>query len=196
MAFGRGSITLPSTSIASSFDIIPDLSQDLPRCHSLPRRLKPPAHRAGLPGKEVFFCRCAPHPRPQGGACGMRSRSLNPAEDIRSVFRHRDGMFKMGGKFTVRGDHRPAIRENLHFVTTLVDHRLYRQDHPRFKLYPSSPDAVIGYLRIFMEAPAYAMPDKIPDDRKPCRFDRFLNGSGNISQAVAGSSLSDGVVQN
>ena len=38
---------------------------------------------------------------------------LKPTEDVRSVFRNRYGMFKMGGKFSIFGDDRPAIGQDL-----------------------------------------------------------------------------------
>ena len=94
-------------------------------------------------------------------------------------------MFKMGGKLPIFRDHGPPVLQNLHLVASLIHHRLYGQDHARLELDPSPPYAVIGYLRIFMEAPADTMSDEIPDNRKAGRFDPLLNGGGDIAQTVS-----------
>ena len=89
---------------------------------------------------------------------------LHPAQDLRSVLRNHHGMLKVSRKFPVLGDHGPSVGENLHPVTSLIHHRLYRQNHSLPELDPSPAHPVIGNLRVFMHVSADSMSDKIPDD--------------------------------
>src|SRR5256885_9281814 len=57
-----------------------------------------------------------------------------------TLFRSRNGVFKMGGRLSVRGDDRPAVVQDLHFVGSEIDHRFNRNDESGFDLWTRSEE--------------------------------------------------------
>src|SRR5713226_4438977 len=128
IAFGSGSTTVPSTSIASSLVI--DAAPAFPNA----------APASSTPLRDG------------------RGRSPVPAgEDVRTAFRDRDRVLEVRGQAAVLRHRRPPVVQHAHLPASHRHHGLDGQDHARLELRPPSGLAEVRDLRLFVQRPADAV---------------------------------------
>ena len=96
-------------------------------------------------------------------------------------------MFPLGGKTSVFGYSRPAVRKNAKFFSSGVDHRLDREDHAGLHDSAGAELAVMADLRIFVETDSDPVTAEFTNDAAALRFDKMLNCIADISEMGAGT---------
>src|SRR3989338_3620448 len=104
---------------------------------------------------------------------------------LRFILPHKDGLLKMPGPFPILCHDRPTVLQHLYLVPPCVQHWLNRQGHAFDKLEALVRLSEIRHLRFFMKAPANAVSDMLPHDRKPLFFRKTLHGPKNVRQPVS-----------
>src|SRR5256885_11238649 len=108
MALGKGSTTVPSTSIASFFAKLPGTLPNTPK-----------AAQACLPEPQQKYRRSTWKRLPGG-------------QDLWTVIGDGDGVLEVRRQGSVRGDHGPAVGADLGPPVPHVDHRFDRHHQPGF----------------------------------------------------------------
>src|SRR6266540_1399455 len=146
MVLGRGSMTVPSTSIASRLAtgyVLPFLTRS--------------AGPGGPTHERVAYQRW-PIPATVGSCLG---------QNLRTVVSDGDRMLEMGRQRTVGGDHGPIVAEDPGVVGTEREHRLDRETDPRLELSSGTPGPVVGDLGLLVHGRADAVPHELADDPEP-----------------------------
>ena len=98
----------------------------------------------------------------------------------------------MGRQFTISGNRRPAVVQNLQMRRALVHHRLDRQHHPFLQARIRHPGPeVIRHLRILVQAAADPVTREFRDHRKARALRGPLDGPRDIADPIAGARLLD-----
>src|SRR6266566_2920283 len=134
MAFGRGSTTVPSTSMASFFAKAPGIPLDMPK---------------DAPGW------CPERTASIGGRGEDRLPAVSGGQDLVAVLGDRDRVLEVRGEALVGGDHRPPVGEEPGAPRPHVDHRFDGHHQPRPDQRASSRLAVVRHLWILVESPAH-----------------------------------------
>lgn len=115
---------------------------------------------------------------PRGGRRAFRRYRQN----FVSGFSDENRMFPLGGKTSVFGYSRPAVRKNAKFFSSGVDHRLDREDHAGLHDSAGAELAVMADLRIFVETDSDPVTAEFTNDAAALRFDKMLNCIADISE--------------
>src|SRR5205814_1816659 len=114
---------------------------------------------------------------------------------LRPFFRDRDGVFDVHRGLPVHGDDRPTVLQGLRVVRAHVEHRLDGEDVAGFDLNALARRAVVWNLRVFVHAPADAVPDVLAHDRIAVRFGVRLHRPADVAQVPSGPALFDRALQ-
>jgi hypothetical protein len=98
------------------------------------------------------------------------------AQHLRPVLRHGNGVLEMGGRRTILGDDRPTVALCPYLISTGIDHRLNRQNHPSLQAMPGMSASEIWNLGILVRFPSDAVPHQITHDRIALCLNVNLNG--------------------
>src|ERR687887_1143688 len=134
MALGRGSTTVPSTSIASFFaTLLPGFSRQ--------------AKLAPTTAEHDRNYRPAPQERLQP--------AVPRSQHFRTVFGHGDRVLEVGRELAVRRDHRPLVGQDPGPPATHVDHGLDGHNQPGLKDRSPPRGAEVRDLGVLVEGPAH-----------------------------------------
>src|SRR5690348_12659213 len=147
IVLGNGSMTVPSTSIASRLATGAQRSLSHDECRS---------------GRTDTRTRSVSNELV--GVKGVRSTSRDLREDLRTVVRDRDRVLEVGGQRSVAGHDRPAIRLHDDLVAAEREHRLDRQADAGRELHPADPRAVVRDLRSLVHLGADPVADELTHD--------------------------------
>ena len=100
---------------------------------------------------------------------------------------HKHGVFPLRGQRMVVRDHRPVVRQQLHFLAAGVDHRFDGEGHTRHQFHAGAGTAVMQHLWVFMKGAADAVPAVFAHHRATVRLGMSLDGVTDIAQAYAGA---------
>src|SRR5205823_1314338 len=144
MALGRGSTTVPSSTIASSLGLGSFFSWGI---------LVPVTTRAE--GAET--------------APGTIEKDISPGhrQHFRAVLGEGDGVLEVGREAPVGGDDRPAVVEQERSGGADVDHGLHREHVPHLELDALPRGSVVRDLGLLVHGRADPVADVLPDDRVP-----------------------------
>jgi len=104
-----------------------------------------------------------------------------------SRFGDQDGVFPLGGKFPVPGDHCPTVAQLFYVLATGVHHGFDGEGHSREHLGARSAPAIMEYLGFFVEAAADAVTAVLPYHGVAVGFHVALDGFTNIAKMGAGA---------
>src|SRR6185436_1016543 len=147
MALGSGSVTVPSTSIASFFGKLRVILVFRAR----PTRPRTSQNRLRLEAGSQYTGQ-ARTPSTSGGnislTCGFERRSAAGRQHLVPVLGHGDRVLEMGGQGPILGHHGPTVGEQAGLPAARIDHRLDRHDQSGFQHRPAAGPAVVLDLRI------------------------------------------------
>ena len=93
--------------------------------------------------------------------CFCRLYRSKARECFTTLLSYRRSMLKMGRWLTIEGYYRPTVFKGLYLPCTHVNHRLYSYHQTFSKLLTIATAAIVRYLRVFMQLPAYTMPYQV-----------------------------------
>src|SRR2546422_6790909 len=158
MAFGKGSITVAITSMASSL---------------------------GLPESDFFLSSAGRFAiRSKFRLPGWAGDFSWPRQDPGSVWRHCHGVLEMRRRASVSSDRRPIIH-HANFALARVHHRLNRQNQAFVEPQSAPRFAVVRQVGLVVHPCPDAVSHKLADHRESLRLDPGLHGCRNITQPVA-----------
>src|SRR3954468_6109842 len=168
IAFGSGSTTVPSSTIASSlgFGIWSLLDND---------------GRARL--------------RRQPSQGTLHGSSAGHGKHLRPILGHRDGVLEVGGEAAVGRLHGPAVVQQDGAGPAHVDHGLDGEHVADLELDPAARRAVVGNLGFLVHGRADPVADVLPNHRVPGALGDALDGVADVGQPVAVADLGDGRLQ-
>src|SRR5688572_2531650 len=156
IVLGSGSMTVPSTSIASRLAtgyVLPFLTGS--------------AGPDGPTHERIAY---------QKSRFPARRKSSDRCQDFRTVLGHGDRVLEVGGERTVDGGDRPVIGEDMGAVVTQREHGLDGEAESRFELATLAAGAVVGDLRLLVHLGADAVANELADHAEAVRpgdlFDR------------------------
>src|SRR5947208_14017460 len=142
IVLGRGSITVPSTSIASFLATVAKRSLSRIECRS---------------GTGTRTCRVS------NGAVSGKRRSADAGQDFGPVLGDRDRVFEVRGEGPIPGHDRPAIGLDFDLFAAQGEHGPDCQAHAGLEQPPAiAARPEVGHLRVFMHACADPVPDELP----------------------------------
>src|ERR687887_1674828 len=208
IAFGRGSTTVPSTSIAPSFfgKLFPsprhgkhadrsayvDCSLERIRVAKEPTT-QSPGERPGPVSKDTkvrSFSATSPATLSRAGIKPvLLLRAVEQSEHLRALRRDGDGVLEMGRARAVPGHDRPAVLQHLGVGAALVEHRLDSQRQADVQ--PDSPPGatVIGHLRLLVHGGADAVADVLAHHAVARDGGHALHRVADVGQPVARAHL-------
>src|SRR6185503_2910525 len=143
MVLGRGSMTVPSTSIASRLAtgyVLPFLTRS-----------------AGPDGPA--------HERVAYQTWAFQATAMSClGQDLRTVRGDGDGMLEMGREGSVGGHYGPVVRQDPGVVASEREHRLDGQADARLELATRAAGPVIRDLRLLVHVRADAVPNELAND--------------------------------
>src|SRR6266536_903745 len=169
MALGRGSTTVPSTSIASFFAKFPDY---LTHAKNTPRFLQERTLSIGVCRRTVY--RAKPPAR--------RSSSRAGGENFGAVFGDGDGVLEVRRETLVGGHDGPPVGQETCPPVAHVDHGFDRHHQAGPDQRAPARFAVVRDLWVLVERPAHAVPRVLPDAAEASAFDHLLNGVAHVRQ--------------
>src|SRR4051794_31104686 len=87
----------------------------------------------------------------------LGANPLPPGEDLRISFGHQHGVLEMTGRFAVRGDDGPFIRQGPDGGAAEINHRFDRERHAGLELRPFATAPVVGNLRFLVQRASHAV---------------------------------------
>src|SRR6185503_7466321 len=157
MALGSGSVTVPSTSIASFFGKL--------RVILVSGHVRPPTGETEPPpvgsGQPVYGpgTNTVHDQRKRPLTWGFERRSAAGREHLVTVFGHCDRVLEMRGQRPILGDDGPAVRQQARLPAPDVDHRFDGHDQPRLEHRAAPGLAVVRDLRVLVQV----APDPVAD---------------------------------
>src|SRR3970282_198765 len=185
IALGNGSMTVPSTSIASFLATGGDrlLVRSL---LGLPRHGGPRPARRGTVMRAPRWAGARTASVSGGDHDGQAlARGVVGGEDPRPFGGDGDGMLEVGGEAAVRGAHRPAVLVHAHPLAAEHDHRLDGQAEARLELPPARGETVVRDLGILVHLGADAVSHGGAHDAPAVRDGHVLAGGGDVADVTA-----------
>src|SRR5581483_877738 len=169
IAFGRGSLTTPSTSIASFLGIRSFL-------------------RSPFSGLLLYQIR--PPDREQKVLSGP-GRALWHRQHLRLAFGHRDRMLEVRRPASVDGRHRPVVLELARAPVAHRHHGLKRQHHALFQHRAAVGGPEVGHLGLLVHLAPDAVPDVLAHDAEAVLLDVRLDRVGYLAEPLPGAQVAD-----
>src|SRR6187397_2042611 len=153
MALGSGSVTVPSTSIASFFGnlrvILATGTPDPPTNRRIRLRLEADSQYTGRPRTPSTTSENGLRsPRIRPLTCGFERRSTAGREHLVPVLGHGDRVLEVRRQGTVLGHDGPAVGKHARLPAADVDHRLHGNDQPGLEDGAAAGPPVVGDLRL------------------------------------------------
>src|SRR5579862_1446970 len=167
IVLGSGSMTVPSTSIASF--LATGSRSSLSRTECRPEWADTRTVRIST-FRRSGNCQA-------GGSDG--------GEDLRAVLGDRDAVLEMGGERTVAGHDRPVVGLHDRLVAAEGEHRLDGQAQAGLDPPAGLAGAVVGDLGILVHRPADAVADELADDAVALRPGHILDRRADVADPVA-----------
>src|SRR5436190_4722097 len=194
MALGRGSVTVPSTSIASFFatlrEYLPPTVTPRPagtKRYGLRTRRPNPQYRGLTAGSsKTPGTNQARGPR-QSGQSGLDRRRQN----LRTVLREGDRVLEMGRQGTFVGPDGPAVRQDPGRPFAQHGHRFHGDHEPGTELRPPPRGAEVEHLRVLVEVPPHAVTRVLPHEVESGSLHHLLDRVGDVRQPSADADLPD-----
>src|SRR5450432_1238622 len=167
IVFGSGSITVPSTSIASF--LATGFRSSLSRTECRPEW-------ADTRTVRISNVRQSSN-RGAGWSDGR--------EDLRAVLGDRDAVLEVGGQGPVAGDDRPVVGQHRRFVAAQGEHRLDRQAQARLDPPAGVAGPVVRNLGVLVHRPADPVAHELADHAIAIGLGHVLDGGPGVTDVVA-----------
>src|SRR6185436_3352827 len=178
MALGNGSMTVPSTSIASFFGTLQVFLSALGRRPGPRTSLNSPP--GGANGQ--YTCR-SPRTSTNGWSEALWPSRDPRGEDLVAVLGHGDRVLEMGRQRAVGRHDRPTVRQDPGLVAPEHHHGLHGDHQAGLHLRPPARRAEVLDERVLVHRPTDPVPSVLPHQREPGALRHLLDGGADVREA-------------